>query len=388
MGLLSNRKTVNLALQGGGAHGAFTWGVLDRLLEDETLEFGWISATSAGSVNAVALVSGWAKGGRKGAKESLEAVWRAVYNAGVPELLRMNPILHSLSRSPTLAQVAGLWSPYDLNPLRIDPLRQLLEANIDFDAIRSDARHELLIAATDVATGNARLFRRDELSVESVLASACLPTIHHAVEIDGRAYWDGGFSANPDIVTLASESPTADTLIVKLSSLVQPKIPKGIGEITAHINQLAFNAPLKREVETIATIRKLSKRLFGRATGPGSSLARHRFHLVDAGHYTSSLSPQTKMKPDWGLFTYLHDAGRLKAEQWLERHRRAIGRRSTIDLEEFFINEPKQRPVGEETQIEAANANAAENVDAPQNDKDVRAISSAAPAKLIEQQRR
>jgi len=340
VGLFSKRLKINLALQGGGAHGAFTWGVLDRLLEEENIDFGWISATSAGAVNAVALASGWSRGGREGARDNLKEVWKAVYDAGVPELLRMNPFLNSLSQSPTLARMAGLWSPYDLNPLGIDPLSHLLDETIDFKNLRNHAPQELLIAATDVATGQPRFFRRKELTLECVLASACLPTIHHAVTIDGRAYWDGGFSANPDIVKLAQESPVGDTLIVQLSPLVKTKVPRGIAEITAYMNQLAFNAPLRRDVELICTIGKQAKRRFGHATGAMSKLANHRFHLIDAGHHTSSLSPQTKIKPDWRLFTYLFDAGRIKTERWLQNNKTKIGHCSSVDLEDHFFRQP------------------------------------------------
>ncbi|MEI9901580.1 MAG: patatin-like phospholipase family protein [Hyphomicrobium sp.] len=190
---------MNLALQGGGAHGAFTWGVLDRLLEDDELEINWVSATSAGAVNAVALASGLSEGGKSSARNKLRSVWEAVHKAGVPDLMRLNPWLYGLSRAPQLAQMASLWSPYEFNPLGFDPLRRLLAESIDFEKLRKDSPIELLIAATEVASGRARIFRRNEITVDAVLASACLPTLHHAVEIDGAAYWDGGFSANPDI---------------------------------------------------------------------------------------------------------------------------------------------------------------------------------------------
>ena len=330
------KLVVNLALQGGGAHGAFTWGVLDRLLEDETVEIGWVSATSAGAVNAVALASGMAEGGRDGAKAKLRQVWEAVHKAGVPDLLRMNPFLYSLSRSSAMQQMASLLSPYEFNPLGFDPLRRLLVEAIDFDKVRA-GRVELLIAATEVETGRARLFRRKGMTVEAVLASACLPTLHHAVEIDGVAYWDGGFSANPDLVTLALESPVRDTLIVKLAPLGKVGLPTGAREIAGHVNRLTFNAPLLRDVEVIETVRRTTRGLLGVRRGPLSALARHRFHLVDAGRHTASLSADTKMKPDWGLFTYLHGAGRIEAQKWLARSRAHVGRRSTVDLAERFL---------------------------------------------------
>jgi NTE family protein len=328
---------LNLALQGGGAHGAFTWGVLDRLLEDDELKISWVSATSAGAVNAVALASGLGEGTREHARDKLRQVWESVHKAGVPDLLRLNPFLYGLSRTPHLAQMASLFSPYDFNPLGFDPLRRLLSDSIDFEKLRRYSPIELLIAATEVATGRARLFRSDEITIEAVLASACLPTLHHAVEIDGVAYWDGGFSANPDIKTLAMESPVEDTLIVQLNPMVRQSLPTGVREISLHANRLAFNAPLMRDVELIETVRRSSQRWLGGARGRYGRLASHRFHLIEAGRYTSTLSPDSTMKPDWSLLNYLYSAGRDEADKWLGRHRASIGRRSSVDLHERFL---------------------------------------------------
>ena len=333
------RRTIriNLALQGGGAHGAFTWGVLDRLLEDDQLEIGWISATSAGAVNAVALAAGLAEGGREVAREKLRHVWEAVHKAGVPDLLRLNPFLFGLSRSTQMAQFASLWSPYEFNPMGFDPLRRLLSESLDFEKLRKSSPVELLIAATEVATGRARLFRRKEITVEAVMASACLPTLHHAVEIDGAAYWDGGFSANPDLKTLAMESPVEDTLIVQLNPLVKNDLPMGVREISLHANRLTFNAPLIRDVEIIETVRECSRSWLGGARGRTARLATHRFHLIEAGRHTSALSPDSTMKPDWKLLSYLHGAGRDETEKWLSRHRARVGRKSTVNLKAHFL---------------------------------------------------
>ncbi len=332
---------LNLALQGGGAHGAFTWGVLDRLLEEEQLEIGWISGTSAGAVNAVALAAGLAAGGREGAREKLREVWQAVYKAGVPDLLRLNPFLYSLTRS-SFGQMAGLMSPYEFNPLGFDPLRELLVRLIDFDRIRRQAPVGLLLAATEVATGQTRFFRTGEVTVESVLASACLPTLQRAVEISGKAYWDGGFSANPDLITLARESPLADTLLVMINPRERSELPTGSREISGHVNHITFNAPLRRDVELIEALRREARcGWFGRNTFAGR-LRRHRFHLVDAGRYTAALKHETKMKPDWGLFTYLHGAGRTETHKWLDRHRGDVGRRETAHLGERILGEAVQ----------------------------------------------
>jgi NTE family protein len=340
LSFLRRRQRLNLALEGGGAHGAFTWGVLDRLLEEETLEIGWISATSAGAVNAVALAAGLAEGDRASARAKLKAVWEAVAKTGVPDLLRLNPLLASISRSNAMAQMATLFSPYDFNPLGFDPFRKLLEAHVDFARLRASRGPELLVAATDVTTGRPRLFRRKEIMVEAVLASACLPTLHHAVTIEGQAYWDGGFSANPDLLTLARESPVGDTLIVKLNSGEARGVPMTAREIAARVNSITFNQPMLRDVELIETVRSLYSRWSRTGTVGDARLARHRFHLIEAGRFTSALAPESKAKPELELLVYLHGAGRSETEKWLARSRRSIGWKSTVDLAKHFLDRP------------------------------------------------
>jgi NTE family protein len=334
--VLAKSVDINLALQGGGAHGAFTWGVLDRLLEDETLRFGWISATSAGAVNAVALAAGLAEGSRAKARENLFKIWHAIHQAGVPDLTRLNPFLNGLVRPSQLTtHLATMLSPYEFNPLGFDPLRRLITDHVDFDLIRTKSPVELLIAATHVATGRARLFRQDEITVDTVLASACLPVMHHAVEIEGAAYWDGGFSANPDIVTLASESPVGDTLLVMVSPRVNERLPTTARDISNHANRLTFNAPLLRDIEVVTAVRETSGALL--AKGRLAPLCRHRFHLIDGGPITGALNPETTLKPDWDIITYLHGAGRDYAEKWLGVARSAVGRLETVDLANYFF---------------------------------------------------
>lgn len=331
---------LNLALQGGGAHGAFTWGVLDRLLEDTSLDLHCIAGTSAGAVNAVALAAGLAEGGREGGRAKLRQVWEAVQKAGVPDLLRFNPFLYGLSRSNTMAQVASLWSPYDFNPLGIDPLRALLAETIDFERVRTLSPLKLMIAATEVSTGQPRIFRTHEISIDAVLASACLPTLHRTVEIDGVGYWDGGFSKNPDLVSLAMESRIEDTLLVQINPIAKQGVPTGAREIGGSVNRLTFNAPLMRDVELIEAVRETAgpSRFGQRPRGRYAKLATHRFHMIDAGRYTARLSDDSKMKPDQELLSYLFTAGRMKTEKWLGQHRAHIGKRSTVDLAARFLS--------------------------------------------------
>jgi NTE family protein len=341
-------------LQGGGAHGAFTWGVLDRLLEDDDVEVGWVSGTSAGAVNAVALAAGLASdaGGnhqgknrsaadratRTEARAILRRVWEGVEKAGVPDLMRLNPFLYGMSKAGGFAHVGSLLSPYEFNPLGFDPLRKLLTQQIDFEAIRKSGGGEILIAATDVGTGRPRIFRRPELTVEAVLASACLPQIHHAVEIEGRTYWDGGFSANPDILTMAGDSPTADTLIVQLNPLERQGAPRSARDIAVHVNTITFGQPLVRDVELVVDAQtELGGGWFRRGKGRLSRIARHRFHVVQGGRYTSRLGAQSKTTPERAVLAFLFEAGRREMSRWLEQHRSDIGRRQSVDLRKLYL---------------------------------------------------
>jgi NTE family protein len=345
MPFFKRKRRLNLALQGGGAHGAFTWGVLDRLLQDAELELGWVSGTSAGAVNAVAMASGLAVGGqgesgRQEARDTLRRVWEAVEAAGVSDLVRMNPFLWGLTKT-SFSSMGGMLSPYDFNPMGFDPFRKLLETNIDFAKLRADTGSgvELLIAATDVGTGRARLFRRAEMTVESVLASACLPQIHHAVEIEGRAYWDGGFSANPDVITLAVESPVEDTLIVQLNALDRPTSPRTARDIAAQVNNITFNQPLLKDIDMVVAAQQEIGRggWFSPRTGRLARLGRHRFHVVDAGRHTASLGADSKATPERNMLAQLFRAGRTEAHRWLERNGDAIGHRQTADLAERYL---------------------------------------------------
>lgn len=326
-------RYVNLALQGGGAHGAFTWGVLDRLLDDDGVEFGWISGTSAGAVNAVALASGLCSPNsnpREAARECLRAVWTAVEKARVPDLTAL-----LLSQ---MAPMAKLMSPYEFNPLGFDPLRRLLSAAVDFDRIRATKGPELMIAATDMATGQARLFRRHEMRVEAVLASACLPAIHHAIEIDGRAYWDGGYSANPDMVNLALESPVEDTLLVQLNHANLVGLPKSAADIGDQVSAITFNQAFLRDCAVIEEARQAKLGWFAPKQGRIARLQRHRFHVIDAGRYTAGLSGQSKGKPDPELLGYLFAAGRAEATKWLGLHGHAVGKTDTAELAKRYLS--------------------------------------------------
>jgi NTE family protein len=316
---LRRRKRLNLALQGGGAHGAFTWGVLDQLLADGRIEIGAVSGTSAGAVNAVMLADGLAEGCSDGARERLAEFWRAVsVTGGLPDLQRavverLFPLLPQRSSSlPWFGDLSRFLSPYDLNPLNINPLKDLIGRFVDFERIRAGKR-DLFITATNVLTGEPRVFARHEITPEVVMASACLPLMFRAVEIDGVPYWDGGYSGNPVVLPFLRCGSNADVLIVQINPRERPKLPTTAGEIMTRVHEITFNAPL------IAELRALEL----------SGAHRTRLHrIVMDGH---PLDSRSRLNVNFEFFLSLHKLGQRAARRFLEAHFRDIGRRSTID---------------------------------------------------------
>ncbi|MEL7544107.1 MAG: patatin-like phospholipase family protein [Pseudomonadota bacterium] len=340
--LKADHLKLNLALQGGGAHGAYTWGVLDALLEVDALEIDTISGTSAGAVNAVALASGLARGGPEHAREALRSVWSAIVEAGRRDRTPLNPIAAGLKGMEMLSggqmsRLAGAWSPYEFNPLDINPLRMLLEAEVDFSAVQSSGL-KLAIAATDIETGMARVFETHEVTLDVVLASACLPAVSRAVEIEGRHYWDGGFSANPDLLSFARISETQDTLLVLVSPLRQSGVPRAPQDIAGAIARITFNQPLLRDLWLIDAVRQ-SRGLKWRAASQMEKLARQRFHLIDGGPHTEALSPDSKIIPDVRVVDALFAAGASDAAAWLDHSAEHVGWRETADFAGLFESE-------------------------------------------------
>ena len=333
------KPKLNLALQGGGAHGAFTWGVLDRIVEADRFEIDTISATSAGAVNAVALVGGLLAGGPEGGRTLLRELWGAVVKSAAPDLSKFMPMMAGLD-SASLAQIASMMSPYAFNPFDFNPLRRLLSDMIDFEAIAASSPIELLIAATDASSGQARLFRRAELTVDVVMASACLPMLYKAVKIGDNHYWDGGFAANPDLVTLARVAKAKDTLIVLLNPTSRAAVPTQAADILGQINNITFNQPLLRDVREIVSIRQAlagpQAVLVGRER---KRVAGHRFHLIEGGAYTATLPEMSKMRADRVTSDKLFEAGRHEAEGWLARHAASVGKRETVDLAMRLLSE-------------------------------------------------
>ncbi len=331
------RKPVALALQGGGAHGAFTWGVLDRLLEDGRLDIRGLSGTSAGAVNAVMAADGLARSGPEEARRRLADFWRAASIGGslpAPQRTALDRLLSFMpGPSPMQAYVRGLarfLSPYDLNPLNINPLRDLIASQVDFEAVRRLEELELFVSATDVRTGAARVFTREEITADAVMASAALPLLFRAVEIDGVPYWDGGYGANPAILPLARATPGADVLVVQINPRVRTGTPSTSQEIVDRINEITFNASLAAELKTLETIEGLIAE--GRLK-PGPDYRPVNLHRIalDGG---PGVTPESRLNTDYEFLESLHHAGRRAARRFLDAHFDDIGVRGTLETEE------------------------------------------------------
>ncbi|MFC0219660.1 NTE family protein [Pseudochelatococcus lubricantis] len=336
---------IDLAFQGGGSHGAFTWGVAERFLDDETLKIESVTGTSAGAMNAAVLAYGYTLNGREGAKAALEQFWRKVSEAARFSPLQRAPIdillgNWTLDNSPGYVfydLASRLFSPYDLNPTNVNPLRDILEESIDFERLRQSPI-KLFINTTNVRTGLPRVFRNHELSSDVLLASACLPLVHQAVEIDGDAYWDGGFSGNPLLTPIVRESDARDTILVQINPIERPGVPKSARDILNRLNEIAFNASLKKELRGIAMFQRLL-----RDEGELEHVtwveawADMRIHRI-VTPLMVKLGASSKLNAEWEFLTLLREEGNVQADVFLRDHRQDIGVRSTYDLDGLLDN--------------------------------------------------
>jgi NTE family protein len=335
-------KTLNLALQGGGAHGAFTWGVLDRLLEEPRLDFEGIVATSAGAMNAAVMTYGLIEGGREGAQKALTNFWRRVSHAAAFSPIQPTPLdrltgNRSLENSPPYILfdlVTRLMSPYQFNPLNINPLRRVLEQSMDFEALRTArCKLKLNICATNVRTGKVKVFSNDDITCDAVMASACLPFLFRAVEIGEDAYWDGGYMGNPAIFPLIYGCESPDVLIVHINPMARPELPRTATEIMNRINEISFNSSLMREMRAIDFVTQL----IDQGTVCGMTLKRMLIHAISADDIMLELGVASKLNADWGFLTDLRDAGRMRAENWLAMNYDSIGNQSTVDIHNTYL---------------------------------------------------
>lgn len=333
-------KTINLALQGGGSHGAFTWGVLDALLEDGRFNIEGVSGTSAGAMNAIALANGLAVGGNDGAREALSKLWLAVAESAVlsTSLTSDNDQVPRMSSSAKLLKkfATTYLSPEQMNPFNLNPLRDILERQIDFEKLRHASPVRLFIAATNANSGKLRLFDDKEISVDSILASACLPTIHRAIMIDDEPYWDGAYSANPAIFPLFYHCASDDILMILLSPLKFEATPYSAQEIRWRQSEIAFQSTFLREMRMYAHLRDYVKDSISLNCRFESKIKRTNFHIIAAGESMSAYSAESKLIPKESFLTHLRDMGSEHAKQWLNDHANTVGKYSSVDLGSLF----------------------------------------------------
>lgn len=333
-------KNINLALQGGGAHGAFTWGVLDRLLEDDRLYIEAISGTSAGAMNAVLVADGLMRGGPQGARDALYSFWKDVSEAARFSPLQRTPLdmymgNWNLNNSPYYLFfdfLTRMASPYELNPCDKNPLRDVLEKHVDFDLVRCCNKTELFISATNVETGRVKVFDRRELTCDMVMASACLPFLFKAVEIDGVPYWDGGYMGNPVLFPFFADHQTCDVVIVQINPIERKGVPKTAREILDRVNEISFNGSLLKELRTIYFVR----RLLDEGKLDRKNFARVHVHIIEAQEEMSKLGASSKMNAEWAFLRHLFEVGRKSADAWLTQNYNNVGRCSSVDLRAMF----------------------------------------------------
>lgn len=337
-------KVVTLALQGGGSHGAFTWGVLDRLLEDERIGIEGISGASAGAMNAVVLAHGFTRGGREGARQALKDFWEAIatkapFNAmgESPSAAAGTGSLGSAAPLQAFLFMTRFFSPYQLNPFDANPLRDILVSQVDFERLRGGCGIALFIAATRVSTGTLRLFRTRELTIDALLASACLPSLHHSIEIDGEAYWDGGLSANPPVLPLLRECSANDMIMVLLHPAPSTETPSSADEISRRLTEISFTSAFFAEIEGLAVAKRDAEREWISLGRPQRRLRRFHTHLIDSREFMSRLSTLSKANTHSSFIEALHDEGRNRAELWLESSFHLIGASSSCSLEQILL---------------------------------------------------
>ncbi len=336
----SGKRPICLALQGGGAHGAFQWGVLDRLLEDDRLDIRAVTAASAGALNGAALVSGLATGGPAGARQTLDKLWRETNQSGGKNVFGDSSIW-STALTPDWLKDTTMWrsaqtlamsmSPYEFNPLNHNPLVRVLEATIDFQAVRASPV-KLHVAATAVRHARSRVFVNAEITDQVLLASSCLPHLFQAVEIDGEPYWDGGYLANPPLWPLFYEDTPDDVLLITLNAFERADTPKAPGDIMDRLNEVVFNAPLVAELRAVAFVQELLEQ--GRLTEDARSRYRHiLMHAIEADGWLGDLSLGSKFNTEWTFLNDLKARGRSAADDWLEGCFDHVGVRSSVDLQ-------------------------------------------------------
>jgi len=338
------KKHINFALQGGGSHGAYSWGVLDRFLEEEDIEIEAISGTSAGAMNAAVLVNGYMKGGREGAKDLLERFWRRISDAAAFSGMAKNPVERmitgwNMDSSPTyhwFDMVSRVFSPYDLNPLNLNPLKNILDDLLDMKLYTHKDAIKLFVTATHVTSGQAHVFANKQITAQVLLASSCIPLMFQAVEVDGEYYWDGGYMGNPAIWPLIYHSRSEDVVLVQINPIHNEKVPKSAPEIMNRLNEITFNSSLIAEMRAIDFV----SRLIHHDKLNDNYYKDMRMHLVYSPEEMKSLNASSKLNADWDFFQHLRKIGHEAADEWLKENKKHIGVRSTLDIRDKFLCGP------------------------------------------------
>jgi NTE family protein len=344
-------KTVNLALQGGGSHGAYTWGVLDALAEDTRIEISAISGASAGAMNAVVFAAGMDEGGREAAREKLEKFWLSISSEGSLSPFQRKWIDGALSAwggfwpgsrlmDAWTDAVSGVLSPYEFNPLNVNPLRALLIAAVDFERLRASDDLKLFVTATNIRTGRGEIFRRNILTADHVMASACVPQLFQAVVIDSQAYWDGGYAGNPPLWPLFYETKCRDAIIIQINPIERDEIPRTPTEIDDRVNEITFNASLLAELRAADFVARLIQSGILRS----NQYRLERLHRIGGAGKLERYPADTKNDASWPFLKQLRDLGRADAKAWLEENFDSIGLKSTLDIDQALKREPAKPP--------------------------------------------
>ena len=341
-------KKINLALQGGGSHGAYTWGVLDRLAEEKDLIIEGISGTSAGAMNAAMYVNGYLNGGRDGAKKCLDTFWKRISEAAAFSPLHKSPLERmmtgwNMDLSPAyhwFDLLSRVFSPYELNPLNVNPMRAIIEEMFDQKKMQAGSDIQLFIAATHVASGQARVFQNHEVTPDVLLASACIPFMFQAIEIHGEHYWDGGYMGNPAIWPLIYNCESEDVVLVQINPIHDNELPRTANEIINRINEISFNASLISEMRAISFVSKLLRE----GSLDSKRYKDMRIHLIYSADQMHHLNASSKMNADWDFFMFLKDIGRQTAEHWLKTHWKDVGEKSTVNIHDKFLCGPGSEP--------------------------------------------
>jgi len=340
---MTKRKKINLGLQGGGAHGAFTWGLLDKLLESDLFIIEGISATSAGSMNAAVLADGFLRGGAEGARQSLHEFWHAMSDYGkLFGLAAKTPIdyfLEPFSKAPfnltVFNSMIAFLSPYQFNPFNFHPIREVLEKLINIEQLKHKSKIKLFICATNVKTGKIHIFNNAELSINALLASACLPKLFQAIVIDGESYWDGGYLGNPAIFPMIYDTKCRDILILHTVPIVRENSPTTVAEIDSRLREISFNSSLMREMRAIAFVSNLISKGWIKEEFE-KKLKKLFMHCIRADECLKDFPLSTVYSPDWSFLLSLRDLGRQEATMWIEKNYDSIGKKTTIDFDEWL----------------------------------------------------